>query len=102
MACVFFSKNETFSFVERLANDRFTLTLRIKIQKMKVLIDILDNEATFGMKVLKSLSFVKNAKPMAAASVKLWDELKDASEQVRLHKQGKIKLKTAQEFLNEL
>ena len=69
---------------------------------MKVLIDIPDNEATFGMKVLKSLSFVKKAKPMTNAAVGLWDDLKEAAEQVRLHKQGKIKLKTAQELLNEL
>jgi hypothetical protein len=69
---------------------------------MKVLIDIPDNEATFGLKVLKSLSFVKKAKPMTDASVGLWDDLKEAAEQVRLHKQGKIKLKTTQELLNEL
>ncbi len=69
---------------------------------MKVLVDIPDNEATFGMKVLKSLSFVKKAKPMTSATVELWDDLKEASEQVRLHKRGKLKLKTAQELLNEL
>jgi hypothetical protein len=69
---------------------------------MKVLIDIPDNEAMFGMKVLKSLSFVKNAKPMTASASGLWDDLKEAAEQVRQHKQGKIKLKTAQELLNEL
>ena len=32
----------------------------------------------------------------------LMEDLKDAAEQVRLHKQGKIKLKTAQELLSEL
>ena len=69
---------------------------------MKVLIEIPDNEATFGMKVLKSLSFITKAKPMTLASVELWDDLKEATEQVRLHKKGKIKLKTAQELLNEL
>ncbi len=69
---------------------------------MKVLVDIPDNEATFGMKVLKSLSFVKKAKPMTVSAVELWDELKEAAEQVRLHKQRKVKLKTAQELLNEL
>jgi hypothetical protein len=69
---------------------------------MKVLIDIPDNEATFGLKVLKSLSFVRKAKPMTAAAVELWDDLKEAAEQVRLHKQGKLKLKTAQDLLNEL
>ena len=69
---------------------------------MKVLIDIADNEITFGMKVLKSLSFVIKAKPMTDAAVDLWDDLKVATEQVRQHKQGKIKLKTAQELLDEL
>lgn len=69
---------------------------------MKVLIDIPDNEATFGLKVLKSLSFVRKAKPMTEAAVELWDDLKEAAGQVRLHKQGKLKLKTAQELLNEL
>jgi len=69
---------------------------------MKVLIDIPDNEATFGMKVLKSLSFVKKIKPMSVASVDLWEDLKEAANEVRLHKQGKLKLKTAQDLLNEL
>ncbi len=69
---------------------------------MKVLIDIPDDEAAFGMKVLKSLSFVKKAKPMSEASVELWKDLKEAAEQVRFHKQGKLKLKTAQELIDEL
>ncbi|GAB1447363.1 hypothetical protein MASR2M44_03560 [Bacteroidota bacterium] len=69
---------------------------------MKVLIEIPDNEASFGMKVLKSLSFVRKAKPMTEAAVVLWDDLKEAAEQVRLHKQGKLKVKTAQALLNEL
>jgi hypothetical protein len=69
---------------------------------MKVLLDISDDEATFGMKVLKSLSFVKKAEPMTLASAKLLKDLKEAAKEVRLHKQGKIKLKTAQQLLNEL
>lgn len=69
---------------------------------MKVLIDIPDNEANFGMKVLKSLSFVKKAKAMSKTSVELWEDLKEAADQVKLHKQGKLKLKTAQDLLNEL
>jgi hypothetical protein len=32
----------------------------------------------------------------------LLEDLKDAAEQVRLHKKGKLKLKTAQELLDEL
>ncbi len=69
---------------------------------MKVLVDISDNEATFAIKVLRSLSFVKKAKPMSTATVELWEDLQEAAEEVRLHKQGKIKLKTAQELLGEL
>jgi len=69
---------------------------------MKILLEVPDNEAVFGIKVLKSLSFVKKIKPMDAAKVKIGKDLKDASEEVRLHKQGKLKLKTAQELLSEL
>ena len=69
---------------------------------MKVLIDIPDNEASFAMKVLKSFSFIKKIKPMSVTTVELWEELKEAADEVRLHKQGKIKLKSAQDLLNEL
>jgi hypothetical protein len=69
---------------------------------MKILLEVPDNEAVFGIKVLKSLSFVKKIKPMDAIKVKIGKELKNASEEVRLHKQGKLKLKTAQELLSEL
>jgi hypothetical protein len=69
---------------------------------MKVVVDIPDNEADFGMKVLKSLSFVKRARPMSESAASLWNDLKEAAEQVRLHKQGKLKLKTAQQLLDEL
>ena len=69
---------------------------------MKVLIDIPDNKVIFGMKVLQSLSFFKKAKPMTVDTIELWEDLKNAAQDVRLHKQGKLKLKTAQELLNEL
>lgn len=69
---------------------------------MKILVDIPDKEATFAMKVLKSLSFVKKVNPMSASSVELWKDLKEASQQVNKHKEGKIKLKSAQDLLNEL
>ena len=34
--------------------------------------------------------------------VGILEDLKDAAREVRLHKQGKLKLKTAQDLLNEL
>lgn len=39
---------------------------------------------------------------MTGSSAGLWEDLVEAAKEVRLHKQGKIKLKTAQELLNEL
>lgn len=69
---------------------------------MKIVLDIPDSQANFGLKVLKSLSFVKKAKPMSEESVELWNDLKEAANEVRLHKQGKLKLKSAQDLLNEL
>lgn len=69
---------------------------------MKVVVDIQDKKASFGMEVLRSLSFVKTAKPMSSEGVLLWEDLNEAAKEVKLHKQGRIKLKTAQELLNEL
>lgn len=69
---------------------------------MKVIVEIADNEAVFGMKVLKSLSFIRKAKPVSSVSAQLMKDLNEAADEVRLHKQGKIKLKTADELLNEL
>ncbi len=39
---------------------------------------------------------------MPVANVALWEDLKEAASEVRLHKQGKTKLKNPQELLNEL
>ncbi len=69
---------------------------------MKLLLDVPDKQADFAMKVLHSLSFVKKVKHLSASAAKLFDELKEAADEVRLHKQGKIKLKTAKDLLNEL
>jgi hypothetical protein len=68
---------------------------------MKVLLEIKDNKATHLLEVLKGLSYVK-VKTISDEKALLMEDLKEAAEQVRLHKQGKIKLKTAQDLLNEL
>ena len=69
---------------------------------MQVLVEIPDNIATFGLEVLRNLVFVKKTKLMTSEKVSLWENLKEASSEVKLHKQGKIKLKTAQELFDEL
>jgi hypothetical protein len=68
---------------------------------MKVMLDIKDNKADFVMELLRSLSFVK-AEPISPAKAKFYKELKTSVEEVVLAKQGKIKLKTAEQLLNEL
>lgn len=68
---------------------------------MKVLLDIKDNKADFVLELLKNFSFVK-AKPVNKKKEKFLKDLAEAIEEVKLHKQGKIKLKSAEELLNEL
>jgi hypothetical protein len=69
---------------------------------MQVLVEIPDNQAVFGLEVLRNLVFVKQAKPMTTEKISLWEDLKEASDEVKLHKQGKIKLKSAQDLFDEL
>lgn len=69
---------------------------------MKLLLDIPDGELNFAMKVLKSLSFVKKVKPMSTSSSELLEQLQEASQEVKKHRSGKLKLKSAQELLDEL
>jgi len=67
---------------------------------MKVILDVKDDKASFFMELLKNFSFVKT-KPLTKKDEFL-EGLKESVEQVKLAKQGKIKLKSAEELLNEL
>ena len=78
----------------------------------QLVINIPDSEYRFFMKVIKSFSFVEidekknkllelEAKLSASKKV-IWENLKEGLKEVELMEQGKIKAKTAQEFLNEL
>ena len=68
---------------------------------MKVLLDIKDNKADFIMELLRSFSFVK-AETINPAKALFIKELKGSIEEVVLAKQGKIKLKPAEQLLDEL
>ncbi len=68
---------------------------------MQVLLDIKDSKATFVMELLKNLSFVK-ATPLTPSKADFIKELKGAVQEVSLAKQGKLKLQSAKDFLNEL
>ncbi len=69
---------------------------------MKVLIDIPDNKADFALEVLHSLSFVKKTVAFSKSKSEFYENIKLAAEDVKMHKAGKIKLKTAHQLLNEL
>ncbi len=66
---------------------------------MKVLLDIKDNKADFILELLRGFPSYVKTKPISKTKVQLIEDLNDAASDVRLHKRGKIKLKTAQEFV---
>jgi hypothetical protein len=68
---------------------------------MKVLIDIKDSKAPFVMELLQSLSFVK-AKPISPYKAKVIEDLKEAVEEMKLIKKGKLKARNAEDLINEL
>ena len=68
---------------------------------MKVLLDIKDSKTTFFMELLNNFSYVKTT-PLTTNNAEILKDLKEAVDEVKLHKQGKIKLKSMDEFLNEL
>ncbi|MGB3776871.1 MAG: hypothetical protein WA960_00825 [Tunicatimonas sp.] len=68
---------------------------------MKVLLDINDEKVDFVMELLDSLTFVK-AKPLTPYKAEVLEGLREAVEQVNLAKQGKVRLKSARQLLDEL
>jgi hypothetical protein len=68
---------------------------------MKVLVEIRDSKAAFVMELLNNFSFVKT-KTITNEKALLIEEIKEAVENVKLAKQGKLKAKPLNELLNEL
>ena len=68
---------------------------------MKVVVEIKDSKVDFVLELLKNLSFVK-VKKISPEKAILMEEIKQAVSEVNLARQGKVKLKTAQQLLNEL
>lgn len=69
---------------------------------MEILLTIKDDsKAEKILAMLKKYSFVK-AKPVKTEKEQILSDLKEAIEEVKLHKKGKIKLKSARTLLNEL
>ena len=68
---------------------------------MKVLLDIKDDKAPALLEVLKGLSYVKT-KTISDEKNELLLEFREAVEQVKSAKKGKVKLKSLDEFIAEI
>lgn len=67
----------------------------------RVILDIPDSKIDFFMELAKSLVF-KNVQRLSKEKKEIVDDLKQAFSEVELHRQGKIRLQSAKDFLNEL
>ena len=68
---------------------------------MKVLLDIKDDKAGFFMEVLQHFPFVK-IKPLTSEKAQLMEEVKEAVENLKLVRAGKMQARPAKELLDEL
>ncbi len=68
---------------------------------MKVLLDIKDSKVQFVMELLQNLPYVK-AKPLSDEKAQLMSEIREAVENLKLVKRGKLKARPAKELLDEL
>lgn len=68
---------------------------------MRVLLDIKDNKAMHLMEVLKSLPYVKT-KMISDDKALLMEEIKEAVENLKLVRQGKLQARPAKDLLDEL
>ena len=67
----------------------------------RVILDIPDSKINFFMELVNNLGF-KKVKRLSREQKEFIDDLKDSLNEVELHRQGKIKLQPARDFLNEL
>ena len=68
---------------------------------MKVLLDIKDSKASFVMELLQNLSFVKT-KMLSPYKAKVLEDVKEAVEEMKLVKAGKLKARNAEDLFHEL
>lgn len=70
---------------------------------MKVILDIKDNRIPFFMELVKSLEYISVVKEVKnEQNGRFIEEMAEAFNDVKLHEQGKIKLKSAKSLLDEL
>jgi hypothetical protein len=67
----------------------------------RIVLDIPDNKINFFIELVNNLGF-KNVEKLSNKQKEFVDDLKTSLNEVELHRQGKIKLQSAKDFLNEL
>ena len=67
----------------------------------RVVIDIPDNKFSLFMELLNNLG-IKKVKKLTEQQKEFVNDLQHSLEQVKQHQEGKIKLQSARDFLNEL
>lgn len=67
----------------------------------RIVIDIPDNKLNFFLELIKNLGF-KKVKQLSKNQKEFVDDLQHSLEQVKQHQDGKIKMQSAKDFLNEL
>ncbi len=67
----------------------------------RVVIDIPDQKINFFLELVSNLGF-NNVTTLTKKQIEFVDDLKQSITEVEQHRQGKIKLQSAKEFLNEL
>ena len=68
---------------------------------MKILLDVKDSKADFFIELLDSFSFVK-VQPLTSHKAKVLSDVKEAVEEMKLIKDGKLKGRNAEELFDEL
>jgi hypothetical protein len=72
-----------------------------KMIMQRVVLDIPDKKINFFMELVNNLGF-KKVRRLSKEQKEFVDDLNDSLNEVELHRQGKVKLQSARDFLNEL
>jgi hypothetical protein len=67
----------------------------------RIVIDIPDNKLQFFLELVKNLGF-KKVKRLSKEQKDFVDDLQHSLKQVKQHREGKIKLQPARDFIDEL
>ena len=66
---------------------------------MKILLDI---KAAFFMELIKNFSFIKQGTPLSVTKAELIQDIREAVEELKLVKEGKMEARNAEDLIDEL